>query len=87
MDTEKNSINEIRKIIRKIIKEDNETGINLRSLLDGELAMAMREIDFSDYNQRNDFISKIEARLSENDWISMSNGTTFTKSFTPSRKY
>lgn len=66
--------------------EDNKIGINLRSLLDGELAMAIRDTDFNDYEQRNKFISKIEERLKENDWISMSNGTTFEKTFTPSQK-
>jgi len=63
--------------------EDDKMGISLRSLLDGELAMAVRSIDLSNYNERNDFISKIEERLMSSDWISMSNGTTFKKSFTP----
>ena len=66
--------------------EDDRMGINLRSLLDGELAMAARSADLSNYNERNDFISKIEDRLMDSDWISMSNGTTFKKSFTPSQK-
>jgi len=68
------------------ISEDDRMGISLRSLLDGELAMAARSADLSNYNERNDFISKIEDRLMDTDWISMSNGTTFNKSFTPSQK-
>ena len=68
---------------KRMINEDDRMGINLRSLLDGELAMAARSIDLSNYNERNDFISKIEDRLMDSDWISMSNGTTFKKSFTP----
>lgn len=68
---------------RRMINEDDRMGISLRSLLDGELAMAARSIDLSNYNERNDFISKIEERLMQSDWISMSNGTTFEKSFTP----
>ena len=53
-------------------------GINLRSLLDGELC---QNVDFYDYDERNEFISMLEKRIAECDWISMSNGTTFTKSF------
>ena len=67
-------------------EESDKIGINLRSLLDGELAIAMRSADFNNYEERNNFISKIEKRLEENDWISMSNGTTFEKSFTPGKK-
>lgn len=77
--------NYIRKQVRKSLREENETGINLRSLLDGELALADKKIDFSNYNDRNNFIDKIEDRLMGNDWISMSNGTTFEKTFTPKR--
>lgn len=68
---------------KRILNENDKMGISLRSLLDGELAMAARSIDLSNYNERNEFISKIEDRLMGSDWISMSNGTTFTKSFTP----
>ena len=70
---------------QRLLENDNKIGINLRALLDGELAMAIREIDLNNYNERNDFISKIEERLKQNDWISLSNGTTFEKTFTPSR--
>lgn len=74
--------------IRKIVREEssNEWGTSLRGLLDGELAMAVREIDLNNYNERNKFIDKIEDRLMEADWISMSDGTTFTKSFKPTPK-
>ena len=68
---------------KRMINEDDRMGINLRSLLDGELAMAVRSIDLSNYRERNELISKIEDRLMQSDWISMSNGTTFEKSFTP----
>lgn len=71
--------------VRESIKEDG-LGINLRSLLDGELALAMKNTDFNNYKERNDFITKIEDRLMENDWISLSDGTTFDKSFTPTKK-
>ena len=70
---------------QRLLENDNKIGINLRALLDGELAMAIREIDLNNYNERNDFISKIEERLKQNDWISLSNGTTFEKTITPSR--
>ena len=77
-------INEANILLEKrMMNEDDRMGINLRSLLDGELAMAVRSIDLSNYKERNDFISKIEERLMDSDWISMSNGTTFQKSFTP----
>ena len=59
-----------------------EIGIVLRSLLDGELAMASPEI-LTNYNIRNELIDKLEARLSEIDWVSLSDGTTFAKSFVP----
>lgn len=35
--------------------------------------------------ERNDFISKLEERIIINDWISLSNGTTFTKTFVPTK--
>lgn len=77
--------NIVKKLIKEQQEEDDKIGINLRSLLDGELNMAIDNgIDFTDYKQRNEFISKIEDRLQENDWISLSNGTTFDKSFNPS---
>lgn len=79
------TLNELRSLVEEIIKEesDGKIGINLRSLLDGELAMAVGNVDFSNYNERNQFIDKLENRLMENHWISMSNGTTFEKTFTP----
>lgn len=67
------------------MEDTNQIGINLRSLLDGELGSLEVETLFS-YEGRNKFIDKIEARLIQNDWISLSNGTTFTKSFTPTKK-
>jgi|ERR1035437_250238 hypothetical protein len=73
---------ELSGIITENHKEDG-LGINLRSLLDGELAMAVRGIDLNIYQERSDFIEKIEKRLKECDWISMSDGTTFEKTFTP----
>ena len=57
-------------------------GINLRSLLDGEL---YQNVDFYNYDERNEFISMLEKRIAECDWISLSNGTTFTKSFNPKK--
>lgn len=65
---------------------ENNIGINLRSLLDGELAMFKG--NFSNYHERNKFIDEIERRLMEqglSEWISLSNGTTFTKTFIPSK--
>jgi hypothetical protein len=89
MATKKITLNELRTLVKQIIKEetDNKIGINLRSLLDGELAIAIDSVDFSNYKERNKFIDKLENRLMENDWISMSNGTTFEKTFTPTKKF
>jgi hypothetical protein len=56
----------------------DKIGINFRSLLDGELAMFTG--DFSNYNERNEFITEIEKRLINNDWISLYNGITFEQS-------
>jgi len=53
-------------------------GINLRSLLDGELCS---NVDLKNYTARNEFISMLEKAIAECDWVSLSNGTTFTKSF------
>jgi hypothetical protein len=82
------SLNELRNLVKKVLKEESEgMGINLRSLLDGELAMANdNNVDFSNYRERNRFIDKIEDRLMESDWISMSNGTTFKQSFSPNKR-
>lgn len=79
----------IENTVRKVLNEDydlNKIGITFRKLLDGELAMASKKVDFNNYNERNKFIDNIEKRLMENDWISMSNGTTFEKTFTPNYK-
>lgn len=79
----------IENTVRKVLNEDydlNKIGITFRKLLDGELAMASKKVDFNNYNERNKFIDNIEKRLMENDWISMSNGTTFEKTFTPKYK-
>ncbi len=58
---------------------DNQIGINLRSLLDGELALFIG--NFSNHIERNDFITRLETRIIQNDWITVSAGTTFTRSF------
>ena len=80
-------INESIQIDNKQLNEnENGFGTNLRSLLDGEIAIAMKNMDLNNYNERNNLIDKIEARLMSGDWISMSNGLTFTKSFDPKQK-
>ena len=81
-------LNMVMKINRSINEEhgDGKIGTSLRSLLDGELAIAIRSIDLNNYNERNNLIDKIESSLNEGDWIYLSNGTTFTKTFTPSKK-
>lgn len=66
--------------------EQNKLGINLRALLDAQISMALRHLDLSNYEQRNNFIDYIEERIMECDWISMSNGTTYEKTFTPKSK-
>lgn len=89
MKTQEITLKELKTLVKTIIKEhagEDKIGINLRSLLDGELAMAIHEIDLANYKERNQLIDKIESRLMENDWITMSNGTTFEKTFTPSPK-
>lgn len=58
-----------------------ETGIRLRSLLDGLLNNS--KIDFTDYKERNKLIDKIESEIDPNDWIELSDGTTYKKVFTP----
>jgi hypothetical protein len=57
-------------------QSENQIGINFRSLLDGELSQFI-----TDYNQRNEFITRLETRLIQNDWITLSAGTTFERSF------
>lgn len=58
---------------------DNQIGINFRSLLDGELAMFKGNLD--NYHERNEFITMLETRLIQNDWISLSAGTMFERTF------
>jgi hypothetical protein len=58
-----------------------ETGIRLRSLLDGLLNNS--KIDFTDYKERNKLIDQIESEIDPNDWIELSDGTTYKKVFTP----
>lgn len=57
----------------------DKIGINFRSLLDGELALFTGNLN--DYNERNAFITRLETRLIQNDWITLSAGTTFERSF------
>ena len=57
----------------------DQIGINFRSLLDGELAMFKG--DLNNHIERNNFITMLETRLIQNDWISLSAGTTFERSF------
>lgn len=57
----------------------DKIGINFRSLLDGELALFTG--DFNNHHERNEFITRIETRLIQNDWITLSAGTTFDRSF------
>lgn len=61
-------------------KKEDTLGITLRSLLDGELGFN------TSYSTRNSFIDMIEARIKQCDWISLSDGTTYTKTFTPTKK-
>jgi hypothetical protein len=64
--------------------QNEKLGINLRTLLDTSISIALRSMDLSNYEQRNKFIDMIEKRIIEDaDWISMSNGTTYEKTFTP----
>lgn len=85
--TNKNLLVEAEFIANKQISEnEDKMGTNLRSLLDGEIAIAMRDKDLRNYEQRNALISQIESRLMDGDWISMSNGVTFSKTFTPKQK-
>jgi hypothetical protein len=58
---------------------DNQIGINFRSLLDGELALFTG--NFDNHIERNAFITMIETRLIQNDWITLSAGTTFERAF------
>jgi hypothetical protein len=58
-----------------------EIGIRLRGLLDGLLNNS--KIDFTDYKERNKLIDKIESEIDPNDWIELSDGTTYKKVFTP----
>lgn len=85
MTTKKITLNELRDIVKQIIKEENEedNGLNLRALLDAELSS---KIDFSNYKERNKLIDKIEERIRLSDWVTLSNGETFKKSFTPTQK-
>lgn len=74
--------------LKTLLKEEAGIGIRLRSLLDGELGLNAinKTYDFNNYDQRNKFIDKIEDRISQNDWLELSTGVTFDKTFTPSRK-
>ena len=58
-----------------------ETGIRLRSLLDGLLND--QKIDYTDYRIRNQIIDRIEESLNSADWIELPDGTTYKKVFVP----
>lgn len=58
-----------------------EIGIRLRGVLDGLLNNS--KIDFTDYKERNKLIDQIESEIDPNDWIELSDGTTYKKVFTP----
>jgi hypothetical protein len=65
---------------------DTKLGMNLRALLESEIALKLKDADISSYDVRSKFVDYIESRLMECDWVSMSNGTTFEKTFVPTRK-
>jgi hypothetical protein len=56
-----------------------KTGINLRTLLDVSIAIAMREFDLSNYQDRRKLIDYIESRIIASDWLSVYNNTPFYK--------
>ena len=58
-----------------------ETGIRLRSLLDGLLND--QKIYYTDYKIRNQIIDQIDESLNSADGIELPDGTTYKKVFTP----
>ncbi len=77
----------LKKAVTDLLKEEiDPMGISFRSLLDGEIALALSKMDLSNYQERNKFIDALEDRLIQYDWISLSTGTTFEKTFTPTKK-
>ena len=65
------------------MQENTKIGVNFRSLLCSEISLALRNLNLENYEERNDFISKLEERIKDTDWLSLSNGTTFIKTFKP----
>jgi hypothetical protein len=53
-----------------------EMGLNLRMYLDGKLCEVIYP---SSQRARDEFIKKMENWIQDYDWISLSNGTTYTK--------
>jgi hypothetical protein len=62
---------------------ETQWGINLRALLESEIALKLKDADLSSYKLRNEFVDYIESRIMECDWVSMSDGTTYKKTFSP----
>lgn len=61
-------------------------GANLRTLIDTSISLF--EGNLNHYNDRQKLIDSIEERLTnEFNAICLSNGTTFTKTFTPSYNF
>jgi hypothetical protein len=52
-------------------------------LLESEIAIKLKDADLSSYKLRNEFVDYIESRIMECDWVSMSDGTTYKKTFSP----
>jgi hypothetical protein len=65
------------------MQQNTKIGINLRALLCSEISLALRNLNLENYEKRNEFITKLEERIKDTDFISLSNGTTFIKTFEP----
>ncbi len=65
------------------MQENTKIGINFRNLLCSEISLALRSLNLENYEERNNFITKLEERIKDTNFISLSNGSTFIKTFEP----
>ena len=67
----------------KYTEPKDACGLTLRAVIEGELML----VGVLGYNEISDIVTAIEKRIQDgpSDWLSLSDGTTFTKTWVPSR--
>lgn len=77
----------ITQLIERVILEERWGVLNLLAVIETALADASKKYDFAKYDDRVDFVkNEIFSRIDKAESIELPNGTTFERSFEPSKR-